>query len=219
MGTAITTAAFGLLWSQLWGQPIKEFLPYVGVAHILWALITGPMNDALSAFQANSFYYSNQKAPISTIFYGIFYRHVIILLHNLIVVFGLWAIFGIFPGFKLLLVLPAMLLLALVSVAMGILIGLVCARYRDMQQVVGNAIQVLYFMTPVMWMPEFLPERGRWVVDYNPFAQLLAILRDPLLAREITLNSWIVSGSFTMLLLAFCPLAIAKFKSRVVFWL
>lgn len=219
MGTAVTTAAFGFLWSQLWGQPLKDFLPYVGVAHIGWALITGPMNDALTAFQSNAYYYSNQKAPVSTIFYATFYRHAIILLHNFIVVVGLWLIFGIQIGVEVLLLVPAFFIIGAISVLLGLLIGLVCVRYRDMQQVVGNVVQVLYFMSPVMWMPEFLPERARWVVDYNPFAQLLALIRDPLLDRAIDPLSWIVSGVFLLICLVICPIMVSKFKHRVAFWL
>ena len=219
VGTAITTAAFGLLWSQLWGQPLQEFLPYVGVAHIGWAVITGPLNDSLTAFQSNAYYYSNQKAPASTIFYAIFYRHSIILIHNFIVVIGLWLIFTVPINISLLLLLPALLVLGALSVLLGLLIGLICVRYRDMQQVVGNVIQVLYFMSPVMWMPEFLPENAQWLINYNPFAQLLALIRDPLLGREIDPLSWVVSGASLSVLLLISPLIVSKYKYRVVYWL
>ena len=219
IGTAITTAAFGLLWSQLWGQSIKVFLPYIAVAHIAWGIVTSPLIDSIVTIQTNSFYFTNQKAPLSTVFIANFYRNLIILAHNMLVVILIWPLFAINPGFAVLLVIPGLILNGIVAICFGILIGLICTRYRDMQQVVNNAIQVMYFMTPVMWMPEFLPENARWISDYNPLGQLLAIIRDPLLGRQIDPLSWIISGLIAGVFLIVTPMFLARYGKRVAFWL
>lgn len=219
VGTAITTAAFGLLWSQLWGQPIKEFVPYVAIAHIGWAVVTAPLLDGIATIQTNAFYFVNQKAPLSTVFFANAYRNMIILAHNMLVIVAIWFLFGLNPGWAALLLIPALILNCIVAVNLGILIGLICTRYRDMQQVVGNALQVLYFMTPVMWMPEFLPEHARWINDYNPLAQLLATIRDPLLNRPIDGLSWIVAGLTAVVLTLVTPFFLSRYGKRIVFWI
>ncbi len=219
IGTAITTAAFGLLWSQLWGQPIKEFVPYVAIAHIGWTVVTAPLLDGIGTIQANSYYFVNQKAPLSTVFFANFYRNMIILAHNLLVVIVIWLLFSINPGWQALLVIPGLILNGIVAINLGILIGLICTRYRDMQQVVGNALQVMYFMTPVMWMPEFLPEKAKWIGDFNPLGQLLAIIRDPLLGRPIDSMSWIVATVTAVTLAILAPMFLSRFGKRVVFWI
>ncbi len=219
LGTLITVTAFGLLWSQLWRLPIQEFIPYVAVAHIGWSMVTGPLQDSIGSLQSNSYYFVNQKAPLTTVFIANYYRNLIVFLHNLLVVLAVLLWFQVNPGPSVFLVIPGLLINAVVAINLGVLIGLVCARYRDMQQVVGNLLQVLYFFTPVMWKPELLPDYARWIADYNPFAQLLALIRDPLLGRPADPLSWAVAGMLAVILALITPWFLSKFSKQAVYWI
>lgn len=219
LGTLITVTAFGLLWSQLWRLPIQEFIPYVAVSHIGWSMVTGPLQDSIGSLQSNSYYFINQRAPLTTVFVANYYRNLIIFFHNILVVLAVLLWFRVNPGLPVLLVLPGLLVNAVISINLGILIGLVCARYRDMQQIVGNALQVMYFFTPVMWKPELLPEHARWLADYNPFAQLLALIRDPFLGRPIDSLSWAVAVAFALFLSLVTPFILGKFGKQAAYWI
>ena len=37
---------------------------------------------------------------------------------------------------------------------LALLLGIVCARFRDVVQIVGALMQIAFFMTPVIWKPE-----------------------------------------------------------------
>jgi ABC-type polysaccharide/polyol phosphate export permease len=219
LGTVIINTAFGLLWSQLWGHPIAEYLPYVAIGHICWALITSPLMDAIQALPANSFYYVNQRAPISTSFFAGYFRSVLIFAHNLVIVPLLWLLFAK-PDFSLLwAVIPAILLISIISINLSILIGLISCRFRDAGQVIGNALQVVYFLTPVMWMAEFLPKRAVFVVEYNPFAQMLFILRDPLLGKAPELYSWAFCIVMAVATFGMAIAALNTYGRRAVYWM
>lgn len=60
--------------------------------------------------------------------------------------------------------------------AIGLVLGLVCTRFRDITQIVTSLMQMLMFLTPVFWLPENLPGRARYVL-WNPLAQMLDLLR------------------------------------------
>jgi ABC-2 type transport system permease protein len=48
----------------------------------------------------------------------------------------------------------------------------------DMGEVMRPVIRGMFFLTPILWPPERLPESIRWVVDYNPLAYLVIAYRD-----------------------------------------
>lgn len=83
------------------------------------------------------------------------------------------------------------LLVALINLhALSISLGILCARYRDVTLLVTSTLQLLMFLSPVFWFPETLPERAHCIL-FNPMAQLLDILRLPLLeAAPTSGTSW-----------------------------
>jgi ABC-type polysaccharide/polyol phosphate export permease len=64
--------------------------------------------------------------------------------------------------------------------AFTITLGILCSRFRDVVQIVASVLQLMMFLTPVFWFPSSLPGRSHAIL-YNPLAQLLDIVRLPLL--------------------------------------
>jgi ABC-type polysaccharide/polyol phosphate export permease len=219
LGTVISTTAFGLLWSKLWKLPINTFLPYVAIGHICWALITGPLGDGIAALPATSYYYANQKAPFSTVFFAGYFRNLLIFAHNAVMIPIIWLIFKTPITPQVLLFVPAVLLIAVPTISVSIIIGLVSCRYRDLGQVIGNLLQILYMVTPVMWVSSYLKDENRWVIDINPFAQMLFLLRGPLIGEQASLYSWSYCALFALVSLLFMLLTLHAVGRKVVYWL
>jgi len=55
----------------------------------------------------------------------------------------------------------------------------------DVAEIMRPIIRGMFFFTPIIWTPERLPERLRWVVDYNPLAYLVTSYRDLILLGEL----------------------------------
>lgn len=51
----------------------------------------------------------------------------------------------------------------------------------DLGEVMRPVIRGMFFLTPIIWTPDRLPERIRWVVDYNPLAYLVNAYRETVL--------------------------------------
>jgi ABC-type polysaccharide/polyol phosphate export permease len=73
-------------------------------------------------------------------------------------------------------------------------------------------------LTPVFWRRTQVPEHLQWVVDLNPFAHTIEILRQPLMGHPPAGDL-----SASLAILAGCALAavisLTFFRRRVVFWL
>jgi lipopolysaccharide transport system permease protein len=67
-------------------------------------------------------------------------------------------------------IVPAILLIMLTAFFAALLLGLLGARFRDVPQIVSNSMQLLFFLTPIFWLPATIgPARG-WFVSGNPFS-------------------------------------------------
>ena len=67
-------------------------------------------------------------------------------------------------------------------------------------------------------LPESLPERARMVL-WNPFAQMLDLLRAPLMGNISDIHNWTSMLSWTAVNLVAAAMLFSKYRRRVVYWL
>jgi ABC-type polysaccharide/polyol phosphate export permease len=124
--------------------------------------------------------YRNQKMNFSVSIYSVIYKNTIILSHSLVIIVVLIVVLDVPVNWHLLQIVPAFGLTWIAMICFGYLIALICVRYRDIVQIITTWFTVLFFITPVMWKPDFLPGDLHLIVEFNPLAQFLEILRNPL---------------------------------------
>jgi ABC-2 type transport system permease protein len=107
-----------------------------------------------------------------------------------------------------LLFLPLIIVLQLVFVMGLSYLGAVVGTYfPDIRGALNAIMRGLFFVTPVIWPAERVPENLRWLVDYNPLAFLVQAYRDLILEGtfpdpSLLLYFAIVSGA--LLVGGFC---------------
>lgn len=71
--------------------------------------------------------------------------------------------------------------LALLSLGAGLLLSAVTAKYRDFQQVAPFLLNLLMYITPVIYPISQIPEKWQWMAAVNPVAPVLEAFRAVLL--------------------------------------
>jgi ABC-2 type transport system permease protein len=125
--------------------------------------------------------------------------------------------FTLGPNWKVLLALPGIAVLALNGVFVGLFLGLLSARFRDIPQIVSNAMQLAFFVTPIIWQPDFLSGR-RLVVALNPFFYAIEIVRAPLLGTSVALSHWLIMITLTFVIGAIALAIYGRFRWRIPYW-
>lgn len=218
LSTAIMVIVLGALYSTLLNQEITDYLPYLAVGLVLWQYLASSVNEGCSAFIGSAYLIKQIRLPLTVHVCRIVWRNFVILLHSLPVVVLLLIAFGRWPGTEFLLVPLALLLLLLHGVWVGIVLGVLCARFRDIPPIVINLVQVAFFFTPVMWSPEILKDRA-WVAEYNPLYHLIEIVRAPIIGRPIHIESWAWSIAFLIIGFGFAQYLLKRYRNRVPYWL
>lgn len=216
--TLIMVSVLGFLYSQLLGQEISNYLPYLGIGLVVWQFISTAANEACMTMIGAGHIIKQIRIPLTTHVCRMVYRNFIILMHSLPVVVIFMIAFGHTLSLSVLLVIPGLIVLLLNAVWSGIVFGILCARYRDIAPIIGNIFQVGFFLTPVMWRSTELKERA-WIADVNPFHHLIEIVRGPILGIPVPLLSWGSSIALLVIGFAFAHYLMSRCRERVAYWL
>jgi lipopolysaccharide transport system permease protein len=208
----------GPLYSALFHVPLERFFPHLTLGIIFWTFFTTTITDGCNVFIGAASYLKAGEFSGSVFVWRTLARNVIQLLHHLVlfVPVALWS--GIRPTPLMLQVLPGAVFVLVNLHAVCISLGVICARFRDVTLIMTSVLQMLMFLTPVFWLPEALPSRAKFVL-YNPLAQMLDVVRLPLLGGHVAPGTWRFLGLFTILNVAVAAGLYARNRRRIVYWL
>jgi len=218
MGVMIGT--IGIVFGQIFKSPTDEFLPFLAIGLILWGFISTVITEGCTSFIAADAVIKQLPIPLTVHVFRQLWRNMIILAHN-IVIFPLvliavgkpltWDAFLAIPGF---------LLLLLNLTWISLLLGVLCARYRDIPQIISSLMQVIFYLTPIMWLPSLLPQRaGTYMLTMNPFYHLLEIVRDPLLGHAPDAQNWLASLALAIVGWLVTLMLYGRYRRRIAYWL
>jgi lipopolysaccharide transport system permease protein len=217
--TGIMVTAIGIVWSTLWGANVAQTLPFIAFSMVSWQFLQGAISDASGCFPAYSGYFSNQYMAPSNVLYAVIYRNLITYLINLCVPIVVCVVFQTPVGFGALLLAPALAMQILFAFALAYIVAIVCARFRDVVQIVQNVMQLAFFTTPILWQPDILPDEARRWLIYNPFASLIEIGRAPMIGAPVSGAAWMAAAVFVAAVLAIAFPLIGRARRRIVYWL
>lgn len=99
--------------------------------------------------------------------------------------FGYLAVIG-FPFTKYMLLIPLVYFLQqFFAYAMGFILGVFSVFMRDIKEIVSLLLQLLFWMTPIVYVVTIIPERYQFVFEYNPFFWLVSSVRDLVISQNV----------------------------------
>ncbi|NVZ09318.1 ABC transporter permease [Allochromatium humboldtianum] len=217
LSMAIMVLALGLLYGQIFGQDLHDYLPFLAAGFVIWGLIASLVNDGCQSFILAEGMIRQLNAPLSIYAYRGLWSTLIAFAHNIWVFLGVALWFGVDLNWNLLWVPVALLMLFLNGLWMALFLGLLSARFRDVPLIIGSVVQVLFFITPVIWKPDMLPGRALWL-DLNPFYHLVEIMRAPLLGQPPVLGNWLTVIAITIIGWAVALFFYSAYRWRVAYW-
>ena len=220
MACNLLVIAFALAFvvSLLMGVDMSKSYPQVVAGLLAWSLVGTTIAEAQAIFLYNSGLMQSQRLPLSFYVFLHAQKSATNFLFQLIAFWGVMLVLNKFvvPHWTLI---PAVALVLLIVCFQGFIIAIPSTRFRDVAYMMSYVVQLLFYVTPVFWMADHVSAQRRWVVELNPFAHQVDLLRAPLLGQAPAASDWIwVLGTTGVLaLIAFALLAM--FRKRVVFWL
>lgn len=197
MGIMVT--ALGFVFSQVFRQSIQDFIPYLATGLIFWGFLTSVVNEGCTSFIEGQGYIKNVPMPVSVHYYRVFARNVITWLFNMAIFVLVFVIFQREVSWIMLLFIPGFVMFTATIFLIGFFAAILSTRYRDIPVVIGNLLQVVFFVTPVFWSLDTLPDRPA-VVTFNPVYHMIELVRAPLLGELPSPESWAAVAGIILIL-------------------
>ena len=171
----ITTVIFTVVFNRLAGlstDGAPPFLFYM-VGNVVWAYFANCLDNTSKTFVANSsllgkVYFHRLVIPVSMVIsnliaFGIQFG-------ILLVVMVIYALSGVSLHPTAFVLLTPLLLVILAGYALGggIIVCALTTRYRDLSHLITFGVQLLMYLTPVIYPLSAVPLRYRWAAQLNP---------------------------------------------------
>jgi lipopolysaccharide transport system permease protein len=94
-----------------------------------------------------------------------------------VVLLGVMLWFGLMPSVRLLAVPPLLVVAALLALAVGLWLGPVNVRFRDVQHTLPFMLQIWMYATPIVYPISIVPMDWRWLYSLNPMVGVIEGIR------------------------------------------
>lgn len=186
--TAIT---FTIIFNNVAGIQTGEIPPFLynlaGI--IVWNYFTTCLNETSDTFKKNAGIFGKVYFPRLIMPLSIVVSNLLKLSIQILIFIGFY-LYYFFVGVPLILspfivLFPVLvLLMGVLGLGLGMIISSLVTKYRDLSFLVGFGVQLLMYVSAVMYpialLKEKLPEYG-WLVEYNPLAYIIEASRFMLL--------------------------------------
>lgn len=120
---------------------------------------------------------------------------------NFAIIFGLFVLFllatGNFPGWVILQMVPALLILVMFATGLGITLGVLNVFFRDVGQFFTIFVTFWFWLTPIVYPRSIVPEALQILLSLNPMSQMMAAFQSILVYAKTP--DWVSLWPITLL--------------------
>lgn len=177
------TLVLTVVFHEVFDVNVKEFGLYLLTGLCFWNFVASVVSAGCNCLFQGEAYIRQFPAPLAiyplrTVLSSSF--HFLVALLVVIVLKWILAGFGNLAALPSLI--PALLLLFVFGWSLALLAGFATAYFPDTKHLTEVLLQMLCYATPIIYPAEIMRKKGMdWLVDYNPLAALVDMLRQPIL--------------------------------------
>jgi len=211
-----------VIFTVLFGTFAKipsDNIPYpvfVFTGLLFWQLFSASLLQASNSLVANQslltkVYFPRILLPISAVF-----SNLVDFLIASVILAGLVVWYGFLPNLTGLLLLPLLLLITSVfAVGLGLFLSAVNVKYRDVKYVLPFFVQLLMFVTPVIYSPSILGKYS-WILAVNPMTGVIKAARAALFGLQPV--NWSLLGMAALASVVVLVIGLVYFKKTERFF-
>ena len=215
----VTIVSLGFLYSNLFKLPINDFLPFLAIGMVVWTLIVTLITEGAATFVESASYLKQISLPYSVFILRTLTRNILIFFHNIIPVILVLLFFGTPITWALSSLIMGLAIILFNGFCFGWILAVLGARFRDIMPIIASVMQIAFFLTPIIWAPKILPEKYQYLVNYNPFAQFIELIRQPLMGNWPTANTFIVVAIVSVIGVCIMLWLMQRTRRRIIYWL
>ncbi|KND55040.1 O-antigen export system permease protein RfbD [Candidatus Paraburkholderia kirkii] len=214
----VMVASIGIVYGTLFGQSMHDYLPFLAISLVMWGSFSQTVIEGSNAYISSSQYIRQASTPKLIYVLQVVWRNLVILAHNFVIIVVLMIGFGVKSWVTLPLFIPVFFLYMLNAMWVAMVVALLSARFRDLPQIVSALMQVAFYITPIIYRPNAL-SRFSFIVDFNPLAYLIELVRAPLIGQVPSAETWAVCVGLAVIGWGLALSLTGRYLKRIPYWI
>lgn len=217
------TFIFCMVFAKLFNVSVAEYAPHLLVGMTIWQFFTESLTHGCLSFLRSREYIRQQAVPLAIYplrsILGSGFHGLVALSLALVIS---WYFRGFLDPLALLYLVPSIAYLFLLGWFLAILSGFAYTHFPDTNHLLELALQVLFYVTPILYLPKSLGDRGRMtlLIEWNPLTSVLALIRTPILEGTApAMQHVLFSLVFLAIVAGLAIFTLRKLERTLVFWI
>lgn len=165
--------------SKSYSYPLNY--PVYALSGILfWNFFSQTITASMNSLKGNAQLLSKLPVPKAVFPVATLISGVINLLFAFVPLFAILLFTGEHLGPSLFFLPVSIAIASLFTLGAGLLLSPLAAFFNDVVELVGVAMTLLFYLTPIIYPKYIVPPNFRWVVQMNPIRSILEVFRDPI---------------------------------------
>lgn len=188
--TVLNPLAMIVVYTVIFSQVMRARLPgvdntfaysiYLCAGVLTWGLFADIAGKAQTVFLENANLLKKLSFPRMTLPVTVVANALL----NFAIVFSLFTVFllvtGTFPGLVFIALVPVLALLVLFAIGLGVTLGILNVFFRDVGQFFNIFLQFWFWLTPIVYPANILPEHAARYMGLNPMSRIVGAFQEVL---------------------------------------
>jgi ABC-type polysaccharide/polyol phosphate export permease len=215
---AVFILVYMLVFGHGSGLSTADYALYVTIGFGAWNFMASIVGESCTSYTSSGNWIQGTSIPYPVFILQTLYRNWLVFLLTIavVIVAMLWLEDHWNAG--MLWALPGLLVYVITPLWLIAILAPLCARWHDLHHAVQTGMRLLFFATPILWIPAQRAQL-QLLAYWNPLTYFIDIVRAPLLGDGLPVQSWIVVGVVNAIGLVAGWVTYTLTRHRVVFWL
>jgi lipopolysaccharide transport system permease protein len=200
----VMIAIFTVIFGRVANVP-SDGIPYAMFAYagiVTWTFFSGAVTKGGNSLVGSAHLITKVYFPRMMIPAAAVCAAVVDLLLAFVVLIPLMYYYGVTPTWKIVAVLPALVLLVLFAFGVGMWMSALNVKYRDIGFVLPFVVQVWMFLSPVIYPTSALPPKLRFAMMLNPVSGIIEAFRSALFSKPFNWPAIEIAVLITLVVVA-----------------
>lgn len=216
----VLSLVLSFVFTKVFNMPGEQYIPFLITGLIFWNFLQGILVESSICLVNSRNLILNTTNPIWIYPFKLVFKVLIQFFHHALLIPIIIFYFKIdFNLIAIMSFLMGIFVTIFIMLQIASILSILGSRFNDLEQVATNVVQVLFYATPIIWMPSLALGR-EFFLEYNPFYHVINIMRIPVIDGDMQI--WQSSLLVSIILLAFLILlnyfVYRRFSKMVSYW-
>jgi ABC-type polysaccharide/polyol phosphate export permease len=196
-----TTIILTFVFSRVFGGP-ASYAVYVLSGLICWTFFSQATSDSMNNLiwgggLIKRIYVPRTVFAVSSVITGL-----VNIALAMVPLLAVMLVTGIYPTWSMLILPVPALILAMFALGVGLFLSAIAVFFVDVTDMYAILLTAWFYLSPVIYKPELLPEQYAWIVKLNPMYYLINLFRAPIYEGRVpSLEEFLVAGGIALVTL------------------